>query len=48
LDSGTSTTMLNINALVNNQGAYTATGTYDSDKIVEMIRDVLVAGGITG
>ena len=48
LDGGTSTTKLNINALVNNQGAYTATGTYDSDKIVEMIRDVLVAGGLTG
>ena len=44
LDSGTSTTMLNINALVNNQGAYTA-GYYDSDKKVEMIMDVLAAGG---
>ncbi|MBC8550524.1 MAG: lamin tail domain-containing protein [Candidatus Brocadiales bacterium] len=48
LNSGTSTTKLNINALVNNQGAYTATGTYDSDKKVEMIMDVLVAGGLTG
>ncbi len=48
LDSGTSTTMLNINALVNNEGAYTNTGTYDSDKKVEMIMDVLLAGGITG
>ena len=48
LNSGTSTTKLNINALINNQGAYTATGTYDSDKKVEMIRDVLFAGGITG
>ena len=44
LDSGTSTTKLNINALVNNQGAYTA-GYYDSDKKVEMIMDVLAAGG---
>ena len=48
LNSGTSTTMLNVNALVNNQGAYTATGTYDSDKKVEMLLDVLVAGGLTG
>jgi len=47
LDSGTSTTMLNINALVNNEGAYTG-GYYDSDKKVEMITDVLVAGGLTG
>jgi len=48
LDSGTSTTMLNINALVNNEGVYTNATTYDSDKKVEMIRDVLVAGGLTG
>jgi len=47
LDSGTSTTMLNINTLVNNEGAYTG-GYYDSDKKVEMIMDVLVAGGLTG
>ncbi|MEK6764712.1 MAG: hypothetical protein AABY49_00585 [Planctomycetota bacterium] len=48
LGTSTATTMLNINALVNNEGAYTATGTYDSDKKVEMIMDALVAGGITG
>ncbi|MFQ5685982.1 MAG: lamin tail domain-containing protein [Candidatus Scalindua sp.] len=48
LDGGTSTTMLNINALVNNEGVYTDTGTYGSDKKVEMIMDVLVAGGLTG
>ena len=45
LDGGTSTTMLNINALVNNEGAYTG-GYYDSDKKVEMIIDVLTAGGV--
>ncbi len=44
LDGGTSTTKLNINALVNNQGAYTG-GYYDSDKKVEMIMDALAAGG---
>ncbi len=41
LNGSTSTTMLNINALVNN-GAYT-----DIQK-VERIRDTLLAGGITG
>ena len=46
LDGGTSTTMLNINALVNNEGAYTNSGTYDSDKRVEMIIDVLTEGGV--
>jgi hypothetical protein len=46
LDGGTSTTMLNINALVNNEGAYTNSGTYDSDKKVEMIIDVLTEGGV--
>jgi hypothetical protein len=45
LDGGTSTTMLNINALVNNEGAYTG-GYYDSDKKVEMMIDVLTAGGV--
>ena len=40
--------MLNINALVNNEGTYTDTGTYNSDKKVEMIMDVLLAGGLTG
>ncbi len=47
---GTSTTtMLNINALINNEGAYTDSGIYDSDKKVEMIMDVLnVTGGLTG
>ena len=46
LDSGTSTTMLNINALVNNEGAYTATGTYDSNKKAQMLVEVLTAGGV--
>ena len=48
LGTSTATTMLNINALVNNEGAYTDTDTYDSNKKVEMIMDVLVAGGLTG
>ncbi|ODS32411.1 MAG: General secretion pathway protein K [Candidatus Scalindua rubra] len=48
LDGGTSTTKLNINALVNNEGAYTNAGTYDSNKKAQMIMDVLVAGGLTG
>ncbi|NOG82419.1 MAG: hypothetical protein HND49_01155 [Planctomycetes bacterium] len=48
LDSGTSTTMLNVNTLITNEGAYTNTGIYDPDKQVEMVRDVLDAGGITG
>ncbi len=48
LDVGTSTTMLNVNALITNEGAYTNTGIYDPDKKVEMVRDVLDAGGITG
>ena len=48
LGTSTATTMLNINALIYNEGAYTDTGTYDSDKKVEMIRDVLLAGGLTG
>ena len=46
LDSGTSTTMLNINALVNNEGAYTATGTYDSNKKAQMLVEVFTAGGV--
>ena len=48
LDSpGTSTTMLNINALINNEGAYDdAEVYYDSDKKVEMLIDVLTAGGV--
>ncbi len=45
LDSGTSTTMLNINALVNNEGAYTS-GTYDPDKKAQMLVEVLTAGGV--
>ncbi|MBW7992593.1 MAG: hypothetical protein FVQ84_21610 [Planctomycetes bacterium] len=48
LGTSTATTMLNINALIYNEGAYTNTGTYNSNKKVEMIRDVLEAGGITG
>ncbi|OHC01324.1 MAG: hypothetical protein A3H23_03570 [Planctomycetes bacterium RIFCSPLOWO2_12_FULL_40_19] len=46
LGTSTATTTLNINALVNNEGAYTDTGTYDSDKKVEMIIDILTAGGV--
>jgi type II secretory pathway component PulK len=46
LDGGTSTTMLNINALVNNEGAYMDTGAYDSDKKVNMLIDVLTVGGV--
>ncbi len=48
LDSpGTSTTMLNINALINNEGKYDdAEVYYDSDKKVEMLIDVLTAGGV--
>ncbi len=46
LDNGTSTTMLNINALVNNEGAYTATGTYNSNKKAQMLVEVLTAGGV--
>jgi hypothetical protein len=39
--------MLNINALINNEGAYDDGGAYyDSDKKVEMIIDVLTAGGV--
>ena len=45
LDGGTSTTRLNINALVNNEGAYTS-GTYNSNKKAQMLVDVLTAGGV--
>ena len=45
LDGGTSTTKLNINALVNNEGAYTG-GYYDSDRKAAMLVDVLTAGGV--
>ncbi|MCR4290120.1 MAG: type II secretion system protein GspK, partial [Candidatus Scalindua sp.] len=45
LDSGTSTTKLNINTLVNNEGSYTG-GYYDSDIKVKMLIDVLTAGGV--
>ncbi|MDR4498594.1 MAG: lamin tail domain-containing protein [Candidatus Scalindua sp.] len=48
LDGGTSTTMLNVNALITNEGAYTDTVMYHSDKKVEMITDVFESGGITG
>jgi len=46
LDGGTSTTRLNINALANNEGAYTNTTTYDSNKKAQMLVDVLTAGGV--
>ncbi|MDR4505710.1 MAG: lamin tail domain-containing protein [Candidatus Scalindua sp.] len=48
LDGGTATTMLNMNFLITNEGAYTDTVTYNSDKKVEMITDMLESGGITG
>ncbi len=46
LDGGTSTTMLNINALVNNEGAYTNTTTYNSDKKAAMLVETFTAGGV--
>jgi hypothetical protein len=46
LDGVGTSTKLNINALVYNEGAYTNTGTYNTIKKVEMIIDVLEAGGI--
>jgi len=46
LDGGTSTTKLNINALVNNEGAYTDSGTYNSDKKAQMLVDVFTAGSV--
>ncbi len=46
LGSGTSTTMLNINALVNNEGAYTDSDTYTSNKKAQMLVEVLTAGGV--
>ncbi len=45
LDGVGTSTKLNINALIYNEGAYTG-GYYDSDKKVEMIIDVLTAGGV--
>ena len=45
LDGGTSTTMLNINALLNNEGAYTG-GYYDSDKKAQMLVETFTAGGV--
>ena len=44
--TGTSTTRLNINALVNNEGAYTDSSTYNSNTKVNMLIDVLTAGGV--
>ena len=45
LDGGTSTTKLNINALVNNEGAYTG-AYYTTDKKAAMLVDVFTAGGV--
>lgn len=45
LDGGTSTTMLNINALVNNEGAYTG-AYYTTNKKIQMIAEALAAGGV--
>ena len=46
LDGGTSTTRLNINALLNNEGAYTNTTTYNSDKKAAMLVEVFTAAGV--
>jgi type II secretory pathway component PulK len=46
LNGSTSTTRLNINALVNNEGAYTSTGTYNSDKKAQMLVEVFTAGEV--
>jgi len=46
LDGGTSTTKLNINALLNNEGAYTNTTTYNSDKKAAMLVEVFTAAGV--
>jgi hypothetical protein len=46
LDGVGTSTMLNINALVNNEGAYTNTGTYNTNKKAAMLVDVLTAGGV--
>jgi len=46
LDGGTSTTKLNINALVNNEGIYTNTTTYNSNKKAAMLVDVFTAGSV--
>jgi len=46
LDGSTSTTKLNINALINNEGAYTNTTTYNSNKKAAMFVDVFTAGGV--
>ena len=48
LDGGTSTTMLNVNALSTNGGAYTDFVTYDPDKRVEMLTAIFESGGISG
>ena len=45
LDGSTSTTKLNINALVNNEGAYTG-AYYDTNRKIQMIAETLVAGGV--
>jgi type II secretory pathway component PulK len=47
LDGGTSTTKLNINALVNNEGKYNdGEAYYDTDKKAQMLVDVFTAGGV--
>jgi len=46
LDGGTSTTRLNINALVYNEGAYTDKDIYNTNKKVQMLVDALTAGGV--
>jgi hypothetical protein len=46
LDGGTSTTMLNINALIYNEGAYTDKNYYNTNKKVQMLVYVLTKGGV--
>jgi type II secretory pathway component PulK len=46
LDGIITTTMLNINALINNDGVYGDTVYYNSDKKVQMIAEVLASGGV--
>ncbi|MBZ0109836.1 MAG: lamin tail domain-containing protein [Candidatus Scalindua rubra] len=48
LNSNTSTTMLNINSLINNEVAYDDGGAYyTTDKKIQMIAEALTAGGVS-
>jgi len=46
LDGIITTTMLNINALINNEGVYDDKVYYNSDKKVQMVAEVLASGGV--